>query len=222
MSGDAVVTSIIGKISYLAQHTLNIIFLNASMSLLSAIYKIINSSHQKLEDIRKNSKHELQQNLKIFSKIHMKICEICQNFCEYFVLIHLYLLFSAFSSLTIQNYTIFAFFKEPNLENFLIIPFGFLWVVMMTNYMAAFVTISCFIHWRACIIQNVLSEICNLKLTRNEYKRIFILQQQISHQNILVTCGVFKIDMHFLFDFSAYLFSISIMLFQLYGFNKRN
>lgn len=216
MSGDELRASMTGNISYGVFNALNIISTMAPMSL------IINISHF-IDDFYTFSKNELEspdrdllKKLKTLRKCHLKLSEACRSCSEYFMIFHTYQLYATIASICMENYTIFVFFNNRSIETFIVIPFVFTWVVMVSSYTIIFFIISCIIDQHSFNISELLSLISTSKLTKYEQKQIIIFQQMISHQNYKMTCGDLKINKKFVFDFLANIFAVTVMHFQLY------
>lgn len=193
------------------------IYLSASASVLVCIYdisKTCNEHFQKLHNDRKFSK------TRNFSRIFMKTSDLCCSFSNVYALSNLNFAFASFLFVSIENYCIFAFFKTPNLLNFKLIVNVSLWVVSLSIYSVTLMTFSELINRQGHRTMHILEQISPSECSDKEFKRISIFIQQISHDTLGIYCGVFKLNMNFLFDFFVSIFSITLMFFQLYGMNK--
>lgn len=216
LSGDDLRASMTGNVFYGVFNALNIISAIAPMSLFIRISHFVYNFYLFSKDEFESSDHDLLKKLKTLRKCHLQLSEACRSCSEYFMIFHTYQLYATIASICMENYTIFVFFNNPSIETFILIPFVFTWVVMTSSYAIIFFIISCIIDQHSFDIRELLDLIRTSKLTKYEQKQIIIFQQMISHQNIKMTCGDLKINKKFIFDFSANIFAVTIMYFQLY------
>lgn len=161
--------------------------------------------------------------LKMYSKVFMRLSELCQSVSFYFCITNLFILFNSFIFLSYESYCVFVIMKDyRSYKSLILLAFTTTWLLVLLTCLIVLMYFSCCINHHAMSILNsitITNHPCS-QLSSKKFKQISIFALQVSHRQPKMTCAIFHLNMNFLFNFCTHVMSISIMFIQFYGFNK--
>lgn len=210
-----------GYIIFAIHNIMTIQFTCAVLMLLTAVEQLMQMFNNELENqLCKIDFNEFSRKIKRFSKVYMKICEICQNFTEYFSILNIFTMFSTFFFLCTFQYALYVFGMDPTTKNVIFIIFAVSWTILFSAFFLVLVYISCKIEIRSRKTLEIVQKSLNLRSTLKEFNSFFILTQQIFHQRAVIACGSFTLNLPYLFDLYAVVMSSTVVFIQFYGFKR--
>lgn len=192
----------------------------AITSVQVCIYDISKSLNTCFSELIFNSETKNLKKLRTISRCFTQICSLCKKFSIVFSYVNANTSLAAFIFIGVENYCVFSFFKTPNMKTFNMLLFSSLWAISLSIYFTGLMIYSELINQQCDETLHILQRISPRKYQDKDYKRVSIFIQQLSHSSYEITCGSFKLNRNFLFDFFVSIFSISLVFFQLYGMNK--
>jgi hypothetical protein len=185
--------------------------------MLLVLKKLFNEYNRKFDLLCENV-NEISS-LKKYSRIYLKLCDLCQNISEYFGILTLGFSLAQFSQMCLQNYCAYVFIREPNLDHFKVNSFCFSWLIVITGSLYSTIVMSHTIKSEGKEISKILSKIPMSKLSKKARKNIEIFLLMLKHQQAEIISGIFIFDMKFVFDKMVYVLSFTIVFIQFYGFH---
>lgn len=201
------------------------LFMCSSILVLPVIHETLvkfNRQFQENIELLKNDKVKLVKQIKEFSKRHLTLCDLCESYSNYFIALNLFNSFVTFLFICFELYVILlVVLNQMSLRSLYLLIFTSAWALAQTRYFVALMINSCRIENESSKILEILEHALNSSYYSSKIvKRTIILHQQLSHCRPRVTCAVFELNERFVFDLLALIMSISVVFFQLYGFNK--
>lgn len=215
------ISPVSGYLIFSIHNILTVQFTCAALMLITAVDQLMQIFNNELANqLCEQNFKEFSRKIKQFSKVYTKICETCQNFSEYFSILNIFTMFPTFFFLCTSQYALYVFAMDPTTINMILIIFALSWTILFSAFFLVLVYISCKIDIKSRRTLEIVQERMNLRSKQKEFKRFFILTQQISHQRAVIACGSFTLNLPFLFDLYAVVMSSTVVFIQFYGFKR--
>lgn len=194
--------------------------MSTTICVLICIYDVARSLNEVLRKSVANPNENLSKTVKKVSRIFIKVYSLCQQFSSCFRFINVIISLLCFTFFGLENYCIFSLVKSPNLESFNVFILASLWAFTFTIHFLPLMVYSELINSEGNRTGNIICKISPRYCNDRDSKRISAFIHQSSHLSYGISCGSFKLNMSFLFDYFVSIFSMSLVFFQLYGMHR--